>query len=107
MKTQIRRAASMAAYEEMLKQALYEVDDLRAAIEFDGESMSSSFPLLAPIETELKALLKAIEEGSHQFSGQDLAIMPLVKQSHISMLPFKFLLTQINETHTQGLEEAD
>ncbi|MDQ7075154.1 MAG: hypothetical protein Q9O24_08405 [Gammaproteobacteria bacterium] len=80
MKTQIRRATSMAAYAEMLKQARYEVDDLRAAIEFDSESMSSSIPLLDPIEHEIKTLQSAMEEGSYQFSGQDLAMMPLVNQ---------------------------
>jgi len=105
MKMQIRRAASMAAYQDMLEQALYEIEDLRAAIEFDSESMSSSIPLLQPLEQELKELLSALKNGSYQFSGRDLEMMPLVNRTHISMLPFKFLLSQINATHTQGLEE--
>ncbi len=105
MKMQIRPAASLAAYQEMIGQALYEIEDLRATIEFDSESMSSSIPLLEPIEQELKALASALKDGSYQFSGSDLAMMPLVNRTHISMLPFKFLLSQINATHTQGLEE--
>lgn len=105
MKMQIRRAASLAAYQDMLDQALYEIDDLRATIEFDSESMSSSIPLLQPLEQELKGLLGAMKDGSYQFSGSDLEMMALVNRTHISMLPFKFLLSQINATHTQGLEE--
>jgi len=105
MKMQIRRAASLAAYQDLLEQALYEIEDLRATIEFDSESMSSSIPLLQPLEQELKGLLGAMKDGSYRFSGSDLEMMALVNRTHISMLPFKFLLSQINATHTQGLEE--
>ncbi len=100
----IVRAHSTDEYVDMIRQAIDETFDLRQAIEFDEEFMAEARPLVDEIEAVLKALYESMKDGSYEFATGDLPYMAVMKQYHESMVPFRYLLKRINETHNKGLE---
>ena len=100
----IVRAHSTDEYVDMIKQAIDETFDLRQAIEFDGEFMSEALPLVDVIEADLKTLFESMQGGSYEFATGDLPYVAEMKKYHESMVPFRYLLKRINETHNKGLE---
>ena len=97
----------MEEYQELIRQALFDVMDLRASVEFDEEFMGEALVFIDPLETYIRELKQAVTEGSYRFSKQNLPFMPIVYQTPGSLLPFKQLLIQINETHIHGLEASE
>ncbi len=100
----IVRAHSTEEYVDMIKQAIDETFDLRQALEFDEEFMSEARTLADDLEKILKDLYSSMEDGSYQFATGDLPYMQLLEQYHPEMVPFRYLLKRINETHNKGLE---
>lgn len=100
----IVRAHSTDEYIDMIKQAIDETFDLRQAIEFDEEFMAEARPLVDAIEAVLKELYDSMKEGRYKFATGDLAYMAELAKYHESMVPFRYLLKRINETHNKGLE---
>ncbi len=98
------RAKTLDEYIDWVKQAVYEVEDLRASIEFDEEFMGEALVFLDPLESEIKKLYAKLVEGHYEFSSKPLRFMPIVERNDPTLLPFKFLLLRINETHTKGLD---
>jgi hypothetical protein len=45
-----------------------------------------------------------MKDGSYQFATGDLPYVALMEKYHASMVPFRYLLKRINETHNKGLE---
>jgi hypothetical protein len=103
----MRRARSLEEYREFVRQALLDVEDLRASIEFDEEFMGDAETFLDPLEATLRELHSSLAEGSYAFSAQDLPFMAIVNVTDIGLLPFKFQLLQINATHVLGLDDED
>lgn len=106
-KTKIVRARSSDEYVNMIEQALDEVWDLRQSIEFDEEYMSDALAFIDELETGLKEIHQSMKDGSYTFSTGDFPFMQILEKHHESMIPFKFLLMRINETHMKGLEISD
>ena len=100
----IVRAHSTEEYVDMIRQAIDETFDLRQAVEFDEEFMAEARPLIDELEKILKGLYQSMEDGSYQFATGDLPYMELLKNYHPEMVPFRYLLKRINETHNKGLE---
>ena len=100
----IVRAASTDEYVDMIKQAIDETFDLRQAIEFDEEFMSEGRELVDELEATLKGLYESMKAGNYEFATGDLPYMASMKKHHESMVPFRYLLKRINETHNKGLE---
>ncbi len=100
----IVRAHSTEEYVDMINQAIDETFDLRQAIEFDEEFMSEARVLVDELEKCLKALYESMKDGSYQFATGDLPYVALMKNYHQEMVPFRYLLKRINETHMKGLE---
>lgn len=100
----IVRAHSTDEYVDMIKQAIDEVFDLRQAIEFDEEFMSEARSVADELEMQLKALYDSMKDGSYKFATGDLPFIALMEKYHESMIPFRYLLKRINETHNKGLE---
>ncbi len=95
-------------YVDLIKQALFEVEDLRAAIEYDAEFMGGAEEFVGELEAQLRALYQSMVEGKYTFGRGDLAFMSLVEEQDDRTLPFKHLLRLINATHKMGLNaEAD
>jgi len=100
----IVRAHSTEEYVDMIKQAIDETFDLRQAIEFDEEFMADARSLVDELEKILKDIYESMKDGSYQFATGDLPYVALMKNYHESMVPFRYLLKRINETHNKGLE---
>jgi hypothetical protein len=100
----IARAKTTEEYIDMIKQAIDETFDLRQAVEYDDEYMSDVLPLVNELENDLKALYKAMEQGEYEFATGDLPYVARLQQYRESMIPFRYLLKRINETHMKGLE---
>jgi len=104
----IVRARSVEEFVDMVQQAVFEVEELYMAADFDMGSMGSTANFVDHLDKTLKALLSSMEDGSYHFENKDLPFMPIVEKENEKSLPFKFLLRRINETHRYGLEvEAD
>ena len=99
----IVRAHSTEEYVDMINQAIDETFDLRQAIEFDEEFMSDARVLVDELEANLKALYESMKDGSYEFATGDLPYVALMKRYHQEMVPFRYLLKRINETHMKGL----
>ncbi len=100
----IARAHSTEEYVDMINQAIDETFDLRQAIEFDEEFMSDARILVDELEKSLKAVYESMKDGSYQFATGDLPYVALMENYHPEMVPFRYLLKRINETHMKGLE---
>jgi len=100
----IVRAHTTDEYVDMIRQAIDETFDLRQAIEFDEEFMSEARSVADELEMQLKALYDSMKDGSYKFATGDLPFIALMEKYHESMIPFRYLLKRINETHNKGLE---
>jgi len=100
----IIRAHSTEEYIDMINQAIDETFDLRQAIEFDEEFMAEARPLVDQLESDLKAMIESMKQGTYQFATGDLPFIAEMQKYHEGMVPFRYLLKRINETHNKGLE---
>jgi hypothetical protein len=103
----MRRAKTVEEYVAWLKDALYEVEDMRASIEYDEEGMGATKPYIEEIESSLKGVFKLMESGDYCWNTGDLSYISVIRDLDESVLPFRQLLIRINETHNQGLEVED
>ncbi|MCF7983518.1 MAG: general secretion pathway protein GspF [Thiohalocapsa sp.] len=99
----VRRANSVDEYADWVRQAAFEVDDLRACFERESEDLSRFPVFLDPLQQGIKTLYAAMREGRYSFGHEDLPFMELVERFS-DEIPFHTLLNQINETHRRGLE---
>ncbi len=99
----LRRAKTADEYIEWVKQAVFEVEDLRACLEFEIEEMGSFPGFLDPLEQGIKELYDSMKEERYQFGREDLPFMELV-HNYGGEIPFATLLKQINATHRKGME---
>lgn len=97
------RPKTAEEYVELINQALFEIDDLRAAAEYDAESMGGVMEFLEHLERDVRSLKQAMLEGHYQFNNTDLPFMRVVEAQDERVLPFKYLLRVINATHRMGL----
>jgi hypothetical protein len=101
----LRRAKSAEEYAEWVKQALFEVEDLRECMMYELEDMNRFPAFLEPLEAGIRAVYDAMCEGRYAFGREDLPFMDLAA-AHADEIPFHTLLKQINDTHRHGLEIA-
>lgn len=99
----LRRARSVDEYVEWVRQAVFEVADLRDCLEYETEDMAKIPAFLDPLEDGVAALLRSMQEGTYAFGREDLPFMDLAGR-YADEIPFHTLLKQINETHRRGLE---
>lgn len=103
----MRRARDIDELREMVEQAVFELAELRAALEFEPEEMEPVSGFLAGVEQGVERLRRALADGSHRFGGADLPFMPVVRRASTHFLPFKSLLETINDTHRLGFAGDD
>lgn len=92
-------------YIDLVHQAVYEVDELRAVVEDDEDRRSMILPWVDAMDKELRAMYDSMVDGSYKFdpNGPDLPFMAIIKRFGPS-IPFKPLLNVINHTHRFGLD---
>ena len=100
---QLRRAKSVEEYIEWVKNARFEVQDLRECVMFEADVMPRFPVYLEPLELSINELYQEMCDGVYHFGREDLPYMELVHQFG-DIIPFHLLLKQINETHRKGLE---
>jgi hypothetical protein len=99
----LRRAKSGDEYVEWVRQAVFEVADLRDCLEFEMEDLARFPAFLDPLQEGIQALYDAMKDGSYAFGREDLPFMDLAGK-YAEEIPFHTLLKQINETHRRGLD---
>jgi hypothetical protein len=99
----LRRAKSVEEYVDWVRQAVFEVGDLRECLEFELEDLSRFPAFLDPLEEGIKDLCRSMKQGTYSFGREDLPFMDLAGK-YSDQIPFHTLLKQINETHRRGLE---
>jgi hypothetical protein len=102
----LRRAKSVDEYVHWVRQAVFEVGDLRDCLEYEIEDLSRFPAFLDPLEDGIKKIYGSMQEGTYVFGREDLPFMELAEH-HSQEIPFHTLLRQINETHRRGLEIGD
>jgi len=103
----MRRARTVEEYVAWLKDALYEVEDMRASIDYDEEGMGATRPYIEEIESSLKGIFKLMESGDYCWNTGDLAYVSVIRDLDESVIPFRQLLIRINDTHKNGLETEE
>jgi hypothetical protein len=91
-------------YVDLVEQALFEIEDLRLAAEYDMDSMGAATEFLADLEHDVRKLRQAMADGSYRFGKENLPFVNVVENQDERILPFKQLLLKINETHIKGLD---
>jgi len=99
----LRRAKSVDEYVEWVRQAVFEVGDLRDCLEYELEDLNKFPAFLDPLEEGVKGMYQSMQNGTYAFGREDLPFMDLVER-YSEGIPFNTLLKQINETHRRGLE---
>jgi hypothetical protein len=103
----MKKAHNLDELIDLVHQAVYEVDELRACLLHDDDEAETYTPYLDPLDHALRALHASMLDGSYRGTGEgeDLAFIPLFKRFERD-IPFRELLRQINATHREGYERA-
>ncbi len=99
----LRRAKSVDEYVDWVRQAVFEVGDLRECLEYELEDLTRFPAFLDPLQEGIEAVYRSMQDGDYSFGREDLPFMDLAER-YSDEIPFHTLLKQINETHRKGLE---
>ena len=102
----LQRARSAAEYAEWVKQAKFEVEDLKACLLYDMEEIGETgrFPaFIEPLESGINEVYEAMCSGTYAFGREDLPFMEIA-EANAEQIPFVILLKQINDTHRKGID---
>jgi hypothetical protein len=102
----LQRARTPEEYAEWVKQAKFEVGDLRECLLYDMEEIGEMvrYPaFLEALEQGVGDVYDAMCHGEYAFGREDLPFMETAEM-HAHEIPFMILLKQINETHRGGLD---
>lgn len=102
----LRRARTPEEYAEWVKQAMFEVGDLKDCLLYEMEDLQRFPGYIEPLEEGVKQIYEAMVNGTYQFGREDLSFMEVLRL-HEDQIPFHTLLKQINETHRKGLDVPD
>ncbi|HFD78803.1 MAG TPA: general secretion pathway protein GspF [Gammaproteobacteria bacterium] len=98
------RPKTAEEYVDLVDQALFEIEELRLAAEYDMESMGAATEFLSDLQRDVQKLRDSMADGSYRFGKEDLPYVKVVEHQDERILPFKQLLLKINETHIEGLD---
>ena len=102
----LHRARSAEEYAEWVKQAMFEVGDLKNCLLYEMEDLQQFPTYIEPLEEGIQQVYDAMVAGTYRFGREDLAFMDVLRR-HEEHVPFHTLLKQINETHRKGLDVPD
>lgn len=102
----LQKARSVDEYVEWVKQAMFEVGDLKDCLLYEEENLLSFPEYIEPMEVGIKKMYQDMLDGNYAFGREDLPFMEAVYR-HEADIPFHTLLKQINETHRHGLDVED
>ncbi len=96
------RAKTVEEYVRLVDQAVVEIDEFIACLEFDMDDPGEQLKVLSPLLESAKAIRQSMADGSYEFENKDLPFMEVANRLS-SQLPFAQLLVAINQTHRYGL----
>lgn len=101
----MKKAYNLEELVDLVHEAVYEIDELRACLEHDDDEASTYAPYLDTLDKMLRDLHESMMSGQYRGVGQgeDLPFMALFKK-HERNIPFRDLLRVINATHREGFE---
>ncbi len=100
------RARSQEELLYLINQALDDMFDLRAAIDYDEESMDNLPAIIEPLERGLRHMLDAIKASEYQpGEGDYIDFMHVLKNTDQRAIPTWPTLKLILDTHTEGYLE--
>ena len=102
----LRRARTPEEYAEWVKEAMFEVGDLKDCLLYEIEDLQSFPAYIEPLEASVSQVYDAMVAGTYQFGREDLMFMEVLR-NYEREIPFYTLLKQINETHRKGLDVPD
>jgi len=102
----LRRARTPEEYAEWVKQAMFEVGDLKDCLLYEMEDLQRFPAYIEPLEDGVRQVYDAMVAGTYQFGREDLLFMDVLRL-YEDQIPFHTLLKQINETHRKGLDVPD
>lgn len=100
----MKTPATWDEYLDLVHQAVYEIDEMRACIDEDAgdEDAELYAQFIEPLDIHLRKLFDDMISGRYQFPGEtDLPFMVVV-QRFGRAIPFRLLLETINRTHRTG-----
>ena len=100
------RPKTVEEYVKLVDQAIIEVDEMMACIEFESEDSGSQSRFLDPVLANLRDIRASMADGSYSFDDKDLPFMGVANKLG-NTLPFSELLAVINITHRKGLDVGD
>lgn len=98
------RARTADEYVELVRQVMFELEDLQAASAYDIDELAGESNLVNMLLQEVRELYDSMQKGDYLFGRQDLPFMRLLKNASESDLPSLKLFYKINRTHTRGLD---
>jgi hypothetical protein len=101
------RVKSPQEYVDLVKQTIYELEDILEASGFDVDTIDSNTRFVEILLKELRELRASMADGSYQFGRNDLPFMRIVKKCTEKELPCIRLFYRINQTHREGLDVTD
>ncbi len=100
------RARTEEEFIYLINQALDEILDLRAAIEYDEEFMDNAAMIVDPLNNGLTRLLNAVKAGEYKpGEGDYVEFLHVLKNTDHRAIPFWSVLKLILDTHTEGYQE--
>ena len=102
----MNRARNLSEFAELVRQAKYELDELRACLEYDDDESATYKPYLDPLDNMLRELDESLTTDRYHGTGggHDLPFMPLFIR-HERDIPFREILRTLNATHREGFEK--
>ena len=102
------RARNPNELTEIINQALDEVEDLRAAIEYDEEFKGESSIVVEPAAAGLTRLLSAINNDNYRpGEGDWIQFLDALRETDRPAVPFWPQLRLIIETHENGYQTEE
>lgn len=98
------RARTAEEYVDLVKQVIFELEDMQAASAWDIDELASENTLVNVLLEEMRELHASMQQGEYLFGRQELPFMRLLKGVSNNDVPFLRLFYMINRTHTQGLD---
>ncbi len=101
------KAGNLDELISLINQALDEVEDLRASIEYDEEYMGAATVIVDPLKHGLTRLLSAIKSGQYQTGeGNLLDFIVILKDIDHRAVPCWPILKLILKTHRSGFQQT-
>jgi len=101
------RPKTAEQYVRLVDQAIIEIEEFIACLEFDMDNPGDQLRVLNPLLDQVRQMRAGMADGSYEFENKDLPFMEVATRLS-AQLPFTNLLAVLNQTHRQGLNiESD